>query len=110
MITNSMNKKRKAGYVITILGQGVLVYFATAKYGDDFLWFFFGTVFLTTIMVSSNHEMKKLYWRKQIWRCDTCDKVITEDADLIVTFSSGGRTRRYDTNECMSAGVKDAFK
>lgn len=106
---NTMNNKRKVGYVVTILLNGVVAYFGASKYGDGFLWFFMATVFLTALNVASRYQLKNLYWRKQIWRCDTCDNVIDDDADLIVTFVSGGRTRRYDTSECMSKGVKEAF-
>lgn len=104
-----MSKKRKVGYVLTVLGFGIIGGLGVSRYGDAFLWYFFGAVAMTTMQVVSKYRTERLYWRKQIWRCDTCGSIITPQSEAVITCRLSGSLKRYDTADCMSSGLKEAF-
>lgn len=107
---NSMSRKRKVEYILSILGMGLIVYLSTDKWGDGFTWAFFAMIVVTSLMISSTHEMKRLYWRKQIWRCDVCGKKIDDTPEFIMTIHAGGRTKRYDTVKCMRNDIQEVLQ
>lgn len=102
---NDMNNKRRALYVIAILANAWLAGLGVSNYGDNFLFIFLGVVFLTSVQVMAKNRMETLYWRKQIWRCDTCGSIITPQSEAVITCRLSGVLKRYDTAECMKTGI-----
>lgn len=107
---NSMSRNQKICRVASDVLTVICLSIAYELWGGGAMIMYIILMILESITYFSSYTMKRLYWRKQIWRCDTCGNVIDDDAEVIVTFHYGGRIRRYDTSECMSAGVKEKLK
>lgn len=102
---NDMNNARRVIYLVAILGNACLAGFGVSKYGDNFLFLFFGISFFSWLSVAAKNRMETLYWRKQIWRCDTCGSIITPQSEAVITCRLSGVLKRYDTAECMKTGI-----
>lgn len=102
---NSMTRDQKIGYIVVRILGALLVGVGIGMWGGGVFPFYIALAFGVRLEVELRNKVTKLYWRKQVWRCDTCNDVIEDGAEAIITFHMGGRTKRYDKVECMSAGI-----